>query len=92
MLIRLEVADEERDTRFPFPNPSPQTRKGIENSGAGAPEKGSASMKKQVVLRPFYIFLSFSRTASKAFVSVASKPFACNAATPSMVVPPGEQT
>ena len=57
-----------------------------------APEKGSASMKKQVVLRPFYIFLSFSRTASKAFVRVASKPFACNAATPSMVVPPGEQT
>lgn len=39
-----------------------------------------------------YILLSFSRTASKAFVRVASKPFACNAATPSMVVPPGEQT
>ena len=27
-------ADEERDTGFPFPNPSPQTRKGIEKSGA----------------------------------------------------------
>jgi len=28
---------EERDTGFPFPNPSPQTRKGIEKGGAVAP-------------------------------------------------------
>ena len=42
--------------------------------------------------RPSYIFLSFSKTASNAFVRVASKPFACNTTTPSMVVPPGEQT
>ena len=72
--------------------PFPTDPKGYRKKRRGAPAKGSASIKKQAVLRPFYILLSFSRTASKAFVSVASKPFACNAATPSMVVPPGEQT
>ena len=32
-------ADEERATRFPFPNPSPRAGNGREKSGAGAPKE-----------------------------------------------------
>ena len=32
-------ADEERATRFPFPNPSPRAENGKEKSGVGAPKE-----------------------------------------------------